>query len=208
MAKRILLADDSVTIRRVVELTFADSAYHVESVGSGSEALERIAVLRPDLVLADVVMPDPSGYEICRQVKDSDRPVPVLLLAGTFESFDEPRARACGADGHLLKPFESRALVQRVEALLRQAEQHEASQEATRELREPATVGAAASGGQAAKGTAAADAPLPPESIEAIARAVLSRLSEDVVREVAREVVPEVAERIVRERIRELEQEE
>ncbi len=118
MTRTILLADDSVTIRKVVELTFGDTDIRVETVGSGREALERLDTLLPDLVLADVVMPGPTGYEICERIKASNRPIPVLLLAGTFEPFDPLRARECGADGHLVKPFESRTLVQRVEALL------------------------------------------------------------------------------------------
>lgn len=118
MPKTILVADDSVTIRKVVELTFSETEIRVESVGSGREALERFATLGPDLVLADVAMPGPSGYEVCEHVKSSGRPVPVLLLAGTFEPFDTERARACGADGHVVKPFESSALIERVESLL------------------------------------------------------------------------------------------
>jgi CheY-like chemotaxis protein len=107
MPKTILLADDSPTIRKIVELTFSDTEIRVEAVAGGTEALDRLDNLEPDLVLADVVMPEPSGYDICSRVKESDRPVPVLLLAGSFEPFDEERANACGADGHLVKPFES-----------------------------------------------------------------------------------------------------
>ena len=118
MPKTILLADDSPTIRKVVELTFGDTGIRVETAASGGEALDRFERVRPDLVLADVVMPEPAGYELCRRVKASDHPVPVLLLAGTFDPYDADRARDCGADGRILKPFESRALVERVEALL------------------------------------------------------------------------------------------
>jgi len=110
--------DDSVTIRKVVELTFHDTDIRVESTGNGREALLRIAATKPDLVLADVIMPEPSGYEICRAVKSSDHPVPVLLLAGAFEPFDPERAKECGADGHVVKPFESRSLLERALALL------------------------------------------------------------------------------------------
>ena len=124
MPRTILLADDSVTIRKVVELTFSETDIRVEAVGTGREALERLRDLRPDLVLADVVMPGPSGYEICRVVKSSSRPVPVLLLAGTFEPFDPELARAAGCDGHVIKPFDSRTLVERVEALLAPAKPH------------------------------------------------------------------------------------
>lgn len=118
MRRTILLADDSVTIRKIVELTFSDTDIRVEAVASGREALERLNDLRPDLVLADVVMPGPSGYELCRTIKHSDRPIPVLLLAGTFEPFDAEQARDCGSDGHVTKPFDSRRLVERVEQLL------------------------------------------------------------------------------------------
>lgn len=120
MRRTILLADDSVTIRKVVELTFSDTDIQVESVGTGGEALNRFTEVQPDLVLADVVMPEPSGYELCRWVKASSRPVPVLLLAGTFEPFDPDQAASCGADGHLVKPFDSGTLVMRVRTLLSQ----------------------------------------------------------------------------------------
>ena len=118
MRRTILLADDSVTIRKIVELTFGGTDIRVESVGSGREALERLPDLRPDLALLDVVMPGPSGYEVCRAIKASPRPVPVLLLAGTFEPFDAALARDCGSDGHVTKPFDARQLVERVERLL------------------------------------------------------------------------------------------
>ena len=104
MPHTILLADDSVTIRRVVELAFQDTDIHVDAVGSGSEAMDRLAASAPDLVLADVVLPSPSGYDLCRAIKRSERPVPVLLLRGAFEPFDERRASVCGADGSVIKP--------------------------------------------------------------------------------------------------------
>jgi len=116
--KTILIADDSVTIRRVVELSFFDTGIRVETAASGAEALDKIASLLPDLVIADVVMGEPSGYDVCRAVKTSAQPVPVLLLAGTFEPFEPERARACGADGCLVKPFDSRTLIAHVERLL------------------------------------------------------------------------------------------
>lgn len=122
MRRTILLADDSVTIRKVVQLAFGETDFRVESVGSGAEALDRLEALRPDVVLADVVMPEPSGYDVCRAVKESLLPVPVLLLTGTFEPFDAERAAACGADGHVVKPFDPKDLVERVEALLARRE--------------------------------------------------------------------------------------
>ena len=217
MTKSILLADDSATIRRVVELTFGDTEFHVETAASGREALAKLEALRPDLALLDVVMPEPAGYELCRQIKSSSRPFPVLLLAGTFEAFDHDAARACGADGCLLKPFDSRALIDRVTTLLAQRDAlSDAAPALVETPREPEGAAAPAPPAEAqdrAPDFSATEAGAPPPSfaalepelIEAIARAVAERLTLDVVREIAREVVPKVAEEVVRRRIRELE---
>lgn len=118
MAKTILLADDSVTIQKVVALTFMDEDYDVQAVSDGSEAMRRFAALAPALVIADVHMPGLSGYEVCRQVKQSSPGTPVLLLVGTFEPFDEAKAVEVEADGHLKKPFDSQDLLSRVAALV------------------------------------------------------------------------------------------
>ena len=69
MAKKILLADDSLTIQKVVELTFSDSEYDLLCVPNGQRALEKVAEESPDLILADVVMPEKNGYEVCEAIK-------------------------------------------------------------------------------------------------------------------------------------------
>ncbi|HKQ98790.1 MAG TPA: response regulator, partial [Candidatus Polarisedimenticolia bacterium] len=118
--KTILLADDSITIQKVVELTFSDGEYRVLCVANGAQALRKIAESRPDIVLLDVIMPEKNGYEVCEAMKAdaATAAIPVLLLTGTFEPFDQRRADAAGADGHLTKPFESHTLVARVEELI------------------------------------------------------------------------------------------
>lgn len=118
MKRRILLADDSVTIQKVIELTFMDEDYEVRAVSNGDEAVALLSSLNPDFVIADVHMPGANGYEVCRLAKQSRPDRPVLLLVGTFEPFDEGQARAAGADSHLKKPFDSQELLQRVEELL------------------------------------------------------------------------------------------
>ncbi|HVT57875.1 MAG TPA: response regulator [Thermoanaerobaculia bacterium] len=118
MSRRILLADDSVTIQKVIELTFMDDDYEVRAVGNGDEALAMLTALEVDFVIADVHMPGASGYEVCRQSKQLHPEVPVLLLVGTFEPFDEAQARASGADAFLKKPFDSQELLGRVHDLL------------------------------------------------------------------------------------------
>jgi CheY-like chemotaxis protein len=118
MSRRILLADDSVTIQKVIELTFMDDDYEVRAVGNGDEALAMLTALTVDFVIADVHMPGASGYEVCRRSKQLRPEVPVLLLVGTFEPFDEAQAHASGADSYLKKPFDSQELLGRVHELL------------------------------------------------------------------------------------------
>lgn len=118
MKRRILLADDSVTIQKVIELTFMDEDFEVRAVSNGDEALALLPEVKPDFVIADVHMPGANGYEVCRKSKQLRISVPVLLLVGTFEPFDENEARAAGADSFLKKPFDSQELLQRVQELL------------------------------------------------------------------------------------------
>jgi DNA-binding response OmpR family regulator len=118
MSRRILLADDSVTIQKVIELTFMDDDYEVRAVGNGDEALAMLTALTVDFVIADVHMPGASGYEVCRRSKQLRPEVPVLLLVGTFEPFDEAQARESGANSYLKKPFDSQELLGRVHELL------------------------------------------------------------------------------------------
>jgi CheY-like chemotaxis protein len=118
MARTILLADDSVTIQKVVELTFMDEDYEVVAVGNGDEAIAKLDEVSPDLVIADVHMPGASGYEVCRAAKERNPDLPVMLLVGTFEAFQADDAQAAGADAHLKKPFDSQELLRRVEDLL------------------------------------------------------------------------------------------
>ncbi len=119
--RTLLLADDSVTVQKVVDLTFADEGIQVIAVSDGEQAIARLDTFLPDIVLADVFMPKVNGYEVCDYVKRHDRlsHIPVMLLVGSFEPFDEAEARRVGADDYLTKPFQSiRQLVQKVGALL------------------------------------------------------------------------------------------
>jgi CheY-like chemotaxis protein len=120
MPRKLLLADDSVTIQRVIELTFADEDIQVIAVGDGQQAIARIDAERPDVVLADIGMPERDGYEVAAHVKGNPQTagIPVLLLTGAFEPIDEARARAVGCDGVLVKPFEPQMVINRVKDLL------------------------------------------------------------------------------------------
>jgi len=123
MPKTLLLADDSVTIQKVVGISFANEDVTLVTVDNGDDAVARVREARPDIVLADVVMPGMNGYEVCESIKSDPelRHTPVLLLTGTFEAFDEERAARVGADGHITKPFEAQSLVDQVNTRLAQA---------------------------------------------------------------------------------------
>ncbi len=122
MSKRkLLLADDSITIQKVVNLTFADEGIEVIAAGDGDAAMKKFVETTPDLVMADVNMPGIDGYRICEMIKQDDetKQIPVILLVGSFEPFDEEEARRVGADDYLTKPFQSiRQLVNKVTDLL------------------------------------------------------------------------------------------
>lgn len=118
MSRKILLADDSLTIQKVVELTFMEGDYEVTATSNGDEALARLSDMDPDVVIADVHMPGADGFEICRASKSQYPDIPVLLLVGTFEPFEESAANDAGADAHLKKPFDSQELMKLVESLI------------------------------------------------------------------------------------------
>ena len=117
---KLLLADDSVTIQRVIELTFSGEDIQVIAVNDGEQAIARIPVEHPDIVLADIGMPKKGGYDVAAFVKgraDLEH-IPVLLLAGAFEPVDQARAEQVRCDGVLIKPFEPRQVIERVRELL------------------------------------------------------------------------------------------
>jgi len=120
MAARILVADDSVTIQKVVELTFSKEDFVLVQARSGEEAIRKAKEERPDLVLVDLVMPDKNGYEVCAALRAEPalRAVPIILLTGTFETVDKDKGIQAGANDFVTKPFESQVLISKVKQLL------------------------------------------------------------------------------------------
>lgn len=113
MGSRVLLADDSVTIQKVVGIIFANEGYELTVVASGDAALVKARETRPDVMLIDALMPGKNGYEVCREIRQD--PVlahtAILLMTGTFEAVDDEKNRQSGADDFITKPFESQALI-------------------------------------------------------------------------------------------------
>jgi CheY-like chemotaxis protein len=113
LARKILLADDSVTAQNMGRKILSDAGYDVVTVNNGSAALKRVAELKPDLVVLDVYMPGYSGLEVCQRLKDSPdtERIPVLLTVGKLEPFKPEEARRVRADAYIIKPFEASELL-------------------------------------------------------------------------------------------------
>ena len=120
MGNKLLLADDSITIQKVVGIIFANEDYELTVVDNGTAALEKARLIKPDVILVDALMPGKSGYEVCAEVRQDAalKGTPILLLTGAFEPFDEEKAKQCGADDYISKPFESQQLIDRVKNLV------------------------------------------------------------------------------------------
>jgi CheY-like chemotaxis protein len=113
LARKILLADDSVTAQNMGRKILADAGYDVVTVNNGSAALKRVAEIKPDLIVLDVYMPGYSGLEVCQRLKDAAETlhIPILLTVGKLEPFKADEARRVKADGHIVKPFEASELL-------------------------------------------------------------------------------------------------
>src|SRR5512141_2199756 len=120
MRTKLLLADDSITIQKVVGIIFASEDYELTIVNNGDAALAKAREVEPDVLLVDAVMPGKTGYEVCEDIRRDPalKGTPILLLTGAFEPFDEGKAKQCGADEFISKPFESQHLIDKVMSLV------------------------------------------------------------------------------------------
>jgi CheY-like chemotaxis protein len=233
MTVKVLVADDSVTIQKVVKLAFADEDVVVEAVSDGHAALESLQHFNPDIVLADVFMPGLSGYEVCEHIKDEPalKHIPLILLAGTFEPFDQAEAARVRSDGYLTKPFDTEELLNLIRTHVGdkilgpvQTGVEDGVRRNPPKLGRQVTAAAVESflgetrildvfdPALSLKRTAhSADtrtshgADLPEGTLNHIVDRVIRKMSPDVIREVAWEVVPELSETIIRQTIKDRE---
>jgi two-component system chemotaxis response regulator CheY len=113
LARKILLADDSVTAQNMGRKILADAGYEVITVNNGSAALKKISEQKPDLIVLDVYMPGYSGLEVCQRIKEVPETgrIPVLLTVGKLEPFKPEEAKRVRAEGYIVKPFEASELL-------------------------------------------------------------------------------------------------
>lgn len=129
MPKKILLAEDSLTIQKVFELTFAKSDFILTIVDNGTDAVRLAAEISPALVVADITLPGRNGFEVAGDLAAgaNTRNIPVLILSGSLGPFDEESFKSCGAGGVMFKPFESQELIDKVNEMLSAAETEHAA---------------------------------------------------------------------------------
>ena len=120
MTKKILVADNSITIQKIVAMAFENEDAVVEGVSKGKDALDRMETFKPDIVLADVDMQDLTGFDLSQKIKNDPKfnAVKVLLLASDFEDFNKNLFDSSGADDHISKPFKSEDIIKKVVDLL------------------------------------------------------------------------------------------
>jgi CheY-like chemotaxis protein len=120
--KKLLVADDSLTIQKVIRLSLSNEGYEIQAVSQCSEAIEEIALFLPDLVLIDVSLPEQSAFEVKRIVNEDPRfaQVRFILMSSAFEQVDENQVENLGFHGHLTKPFDPAHLRKILTAALQQ----------------------------------------------------------------------------------------
>ena len=122
MPKKLLLAEDSLTIRKVFELALSRSDIAITAVDNGEDAVRLAGEISPDLVVADLTLPGKNGFAVAAELRAMEKTekIPVLILSGTLVPLDEARFKASGARGVLFKPFEARELLENIERILRE----------------------------------------------------------------------------------------
>ena len=120
MSIKVLVADDSITIQKVIGIIFGGDEYSLTVVDNGKAAVEKAREINPDILLIDAMMPGMTGYEVAEVVRSTPSLAtkPILILTGSFEPFDEEKAKECGADDFIAKPFESQQIITKVKDLL------------------------------------------------------------------------------------------
>jgi two-component system phosphate regulon response regulator PhoB len=120
---RILIVEDEADIRQILAYNLGQAGYEVYAADRGAVALDLARKDRPDLVLLDLMLPDISGLEVCRQLKSDPalRGVPVMMLTARSEEIDRVVGFELGADDYVVKPFSVRELILRVQAVLRRS---------------------------------------------------------------------------------------
>ena len=127
MSKRILIVEDELDLRSTLEFKFKSEGYTVNAVSKGKDALEAIARKKPDLILLDLMLPDMSGLDICKKIKNNSDffEIAIIMLTAKGEEVDRVLGFELGADDYVVKPFSVRELALRVSTVLKRRDKQE-----------------------------------------------------------------------------------
>ena len=125
VARRILIIEDEAVIRKAIRMACEKEGYEVVEAENGSEGLHLSESSRPDLILLDVMLPDISGFDVCREVRKSGSAVPIIILSAKTDEIDIVVGLEIGTDDYITKPFRARELLARIAAHLRRVRQEE-----------------------------------------------------------------------------------
>jgi len=123
--RKVLVIDDEAMIRKTVRLACEKEGYAVQEAENGTEAITKVDSFRPDIILLDLMLPDISGFDVCRDIRRAGTKVPILILSAKTEEIDVVVGLEIGADDYVLKPFRPRELLARIAAHLRKSRQEE-----------------------------------------------------------------------------------
>ncbi|MBU5351668.1 response regulator transcription factor [Paenibacillus silvae] len=131
--KKILVIDDEIAIRDLIELVLRRENYDVQTAEDGKAGLQLLDSFQPDLVVLDLMLPDCSGYDLCKEITGK-RAIPVIMLSAKNEIIDKVLGLELGAEDYMTKPFDNRELLARIKVILRRNESREDISEATTEV--------------------------------------------------------------------------
>ena len=121
MADKVLLVDDEESIVESIEYALSQEGFEVVSAHNGQEALQKVQLEKPNLIVLDLMLPELSGLEVCRILRRERNETPIIMLTAKGEEIDRVIGLEVGADDYLVKPFSLRELIARIRALLRRS---------------------------------------------------------------------------------------
>lgn len=124
MSNKILIVDDESNIVELIRLYLEKDGFTAVSAKDGNEALSKFKSENPDLIVLDIMIPEPDGWQVCREIRKTSN-VPIIMLTAKSETFDKVLGLELGADDYLTKPFEAKELVARIKAVLRRTDTKE-----------------------------------------------------------------------------------
>ncbi len=116
---KVLIAEDDANTRAGLEEILRAEGYETIGAANGAEALELFRVESPEFVCLDIMMPEISGYDVCRRIRDTDAEVPVIFISAKSEEIDRVLGLELGADDYIMKPFGVREVLARIRAVTR-----------------------------------------------------------------------------------------